>query len=242
MNGIVKSFAYFNKIIKIIFNTIRMVQFHRISIPTNRCRSSFHSRHIFRSGRKGIESRSDLIVMLNLSCSVSPMFLSCFIPLGIMATTIMYQYAKITNKVSMRVFNFKVKDFNRLVEFDQVDAMNTNNLPILGIYKIVWLQISSIDPTSTLYLERVSFSTTKRFVTDLKFNQTINLVNRSGDNLLLCRFTGNVINTRNRIANLNGLDGFLTKRSQYGSSCNKGFMAPPIPPMTIPESKPSCAP
>ena len=51
----------------------------------------------------------------------------------------MYQYVKITNKVGVTIFNLKVKNLNRLIEFNQINAMNTNEFSIFRVDKVVRL-------------------------------------------------------------------------------------------------------
>lgn len=213
-----KSFANLYEVVKIIFDSIRVVQLNRISIPTNRCRTSFHSRHIFRCSRKGIKSHSNFIVMLNLSCSASPMFLSCFIPLGIMATTIMYQYMKITHKIGMRIFNLEVEDLNGLVQFKKTYASDSCRAPVFGVDNIIGRKVSRVYPTFALDLEGMCFGAPDALAVNVKFNQAVDLMDGGRENLLFGRFPCDVVNAGNGIANLNGFDGFLAKLTGTGTS------------------------
>ena len=53
----------------------------------------------------------------------------------IASASIMHQYAKLTHKVGMTILNLKVKDFNKFIEFKQVDAIDSccDNLPFSSL-------------------------------------------------------------------------------------------------------------
>ena len=126
--------------------------------------------------------------MLNLSCSASPMFLSCFIPLGIMATTIMYQYMKITHKIGMRIFNLKVEDLNGLVQLKKTYASDSCRAPVFGVDSIVGCKISRDYPTFALDLEGMCFGAPDALAVNVKFNQAVDLMDGGRENLLFRSF------------------------------------------------------
>ena len=207
-----KSFTYFNKIVKIIFNTVRMMQFYRISIPTNGRHTSFHSCHIFRGSRKGIKSHSKFIIIPNISCSFSPMSLSRLIPLGIMATTIVYQNTYVTNKVSMAIFNFKVEDLNGFIKLKKAYALNGCRVPVFGVDNVVRCKIRRINPAFAFYLERMCFGTLYDLAVNIKLNQSVYLVDGCRYNFLFGCFACNVVNAGNCIADLDGSNSLIIQQ------------------------------
>ena len=48
----------------------------------------------------------------------------------------MHQNKGITNKVGMAIFNFKVEYLNRLIEFNQIDALDDGSIPVLGVNNV----------------------------------------------------------------------------------------------------------
>ena len=123
----------------------------------------------------------------------------------------MYKYKVVTYKIGMTILNLKVKDFNWLVEFKQVYALDSCGIPILSVNDIVRCKIRCIYPTSALNLEGVSLGTLNNLAVDVKLNKPINLVYSSRDNFLFSRFTSDMINAGNCIADLNGFYSLLAE-------------------------------
>ena len=105
----------------------------------------------------------------------------------ICTTRIMYKNTYLTHKVRMAILNLKVKDFNWFVIYNQVYTLDNCSVPILCIYYIARIQIASIYPTFSLYLERMCFGTLYNFSIDIKFSNTRNLINCCYY-LFLCKF------------------------------------------------------
>lgn len=124
----------------------------------------------------------------------------------------------------MTIFNLKVKDLNRLVEFEQINALNRCGAPVFGINNITGIQIAGVNPAFILDLERVRFSALNYFTINVEFNQSGYLVDGSGDDLLFGRFgrfARDMVNAGNCIPNLNGLDCLFAKRGQNRRAGNK---------------------
>ena len=83
-------------------------------------------------------------------------------------TRIMYKNETISNKVSMAIFNLKVKDLNRLVKFKQINALNGCSAPVLGIDNITGVQIASVNPA--LDLEWVRFGTLNHLAVNIEMD------------------------------------------------------------------------
>ena len=133
----------------------------------------------------------------------------------------MYKYKVVTYKIGMTILNLKVKDFNWLVEFKQVYALDSCGIPILSVNDIVRCKIRCIYPTSALNLEGVSLGTLNNLAVDVKLNKPINLVYSSRDNFLFSRFTSDMINAGNCIADLNGFYSLLAECGENRGACNE---------------------
>ena len=92
----------------------------------------------------------------------------------------MNQYAAITNKVSVKIFNFKIKDFNRFIKFKEIYALDSCSVPILGVNDITGIQIASINPTLTLNLEGMCLCTLNDLAVNVKLNKSVYLINSGG--------------------------------------------------------------
>lgn len=97
----------------------------------------------------------------------------------------MNKNVQFTNKVGMTIFNLEVKDFNRLVKFKEIYALNGCSAPILSINNIVRLQLCCINPTLALYLERMCFGTLDDLAINVKLDQSIDLIYSCSYNSLL---------------------------------------------------------
>ena len=62
------------------------------------------------------------------------------------------------------------------------------------------------------------FGTPDALAVNVKFNQAVDLMDGGRDNLLFGRFSRDMVNARNGIANLNGFDGFLAELTGTGTS------------------------
>ena len=118
----------------------------------------------------------------------------------------MHQYAKFTNKVGMTILNLKVKDLNRFIEFKEIYALNSSSIPILGVNNIVRCKIRCIGPTASLYLEGMCFGTLDDLAINVKLDKTVNLIYGCGNNSFFSRFTSDMVNARNGIANLSDIN------------------------------------
>ena len=114
----------------------------------------------------------------------------------------------------MRVFDFKVEDLNGFVEFKEGNALNSCGVPIFDVNNILWCKVGNIYPAFILNLERVRFGTPDNLPVDVKFNQSVYLVDSGRYNLLFSRFACDVVNAGNCIADLNGLDSLFAERMQ----------------------------
>ena len=85
-------------------------------------------------------------------------------------TRIMYKNETISNKVSMAIFNLKVKDLNRLIKFKQINALNRCGTPVLGVDNITGVQIASVNPALALDLERVRFSALNHLAVNIEMD------------------------------------------------------------------------
>ena len=92
--------------------------------------------------------------------------------------------------------------------------MNSCGVPIFGVNNILWCKVGSIYPTFALNLERMRFGTLDDLAVNIKFDQTINLIDSGRDNLLVSSFTCDMINAGNRISDLNSLDSLFAERMQ----------------------------
>ena len=126
---------------------------------------------------------------------IFPILTALLAPHLIMVATVMHQNTSITDKIGMTILDLKVKDLNRLVEFDKVDTLDSYSVPILSVNSIAGIQISSIYPALAFYLEGVSFGTLDNLTVNIKLDKSINFVYRGRDNLLFCSFAGNVVMT-----------------------------------------------
>lgn len=75
--------------------------------------------------------RNSIATISYIVSFVLPCFFNC-----ITTTRIMYKDEIITNKVGVTIFNFEVKDLNRLIQLKQTCAPNDCCIPILGAYNI----------------------------------------------------------------------------------------------------------
>ena len=121
----------------------------------------------------------------------------------------------------MAIFNFKVKDLNQLVKFKQINALNRCDAPVFGIDNITGIQIAGVNPAFILDLERVRFGALNNLAVNVKLDQSVYLVDGSGDDLLFGRFARDMVNAGNCITDLNGLDCLFAERGQNRCAGNK---------------------
>ena len=114
----------------------------------------------------------------------------------------MYEPTAVSDIVSMAILNLEVVDFNRLVQLKEINTLDYCCVPILGINDIIRCNLGCINPAFAFDLEGMRFGTPDNFAVNIELNETVNLVDRSRDNSLFCRFAGDMIDTRDNVADL----------------------------------------
>ena len=123
-----------------------------------------------------------------------------------------------TNEICMTIFNLKVEDLNGLVQLKKAYASDSCRAPVFGVDNIVGRKVSRVYPTFALDLEGMCFGTPDALAVNVKFNQAVDLMDGGRENLLFGRFSCDVVNAGNGIANLNGFNRFLAELTGTGTS------------------------
>ena len=118
----------------------------------------------------------------------------------------------------MTIFNLEVEDLNGLVQLKKTYASDSCRAPVFGVDSIVGRKVSRDYPTFALDLEGMCFGAPDALAVNVKFNQAVDLMDGGRENLLFGRFSRDVVNAGNGIANLNGFDRFLAELTGIGTS------------------------